>query len=249
MNSVILLEDGKYFFGNSFGYSAKNSNDKNYTIGEVVFNTASTGYQETLTDPSYYNQIVVETTAHVGNTGINFTDNESRKVWVKGFVVRELSEIPSNWQSKKSLDTYLKQQKVMGISDVDTRALTIYIRNKGVMRGGIFQLDDSKSFNNKKQELLKYIKKSPKMKGQNLSNYVTTEHTKTVGHGKTIVALDLGVKQNSINILKNSGAKVVTLSANNLTVTDILKYKPNGVFYSNGPGDPASAILEVSILK
>ena len=245
MNSILLLENGKYFFGDSFGY-----NKLDNTIGEVVFNTATTGYQETLTDPSYYNQIVVETAAYIGNTGINFTDNESSKIWVKGFVVKNLSEISSNWQSKKSLNDYLKENKILGLKNVDTRALTIYIRDKGAMRGGIFRINDHNYLTSvEKKELLKKIRKSPKMEGQKLSKYVTIKKTKIIGKGKTIIALDLVIKKNSLQILKKSGAKVVVLSDKNLNINDILKHKPSGVFYSNGPGDPETAVLEVKVLK
>lgn len=228
--AVLVLEDGRTFHGVSFGAVGE-------TFGEMVFNTSMTGYQEILTDPSYAGQIVCMTYPLIGNYGVNEDDIESRRPWAEGFVVREASRIRSNWRSTQSLDDYLKEHDIVGIEHIDTRALVRHIRDKGAMRAAISSVDvDAES-------LLKKVLASPDMKNRELATAVTIEETfdypamdETRFH---VVAYDFGVKTNSLREFAKYGCKVTVVPAET-SAADVLALKPDGIFLSNGPGDPAS---------
>ncbi|WP_381800865.1 glutamine-hydrolyzing carbamoyl-phosphate synthase small subunit [Streptomyces niveus] len=240
--AVLVLEDGRSFRGRAYGAVGE-------TFGEAVFSTGMTGYQETLTDPSYHRQVVVMTAPHIGNTGINDEDDESGRIWVAGYVVRDPARIPSNWRSRRSLDEELLRQGVVGISGVDTRALTRHLRERGAMRVGIFSgdalaggaLDDDTT-------LTARVKEAPLMKGANLSAEVATTETyvvPAVGTKRfTVAALDLGIKGMTPRRMAERGIEVHVLPAT-ATVEDVYAVGPDGVFLSNGPGDPATADLTV----
>ncbi|QHY94456.1 Carbamoyl-phosphate synthase small chain [Streptomyces sp. S4.7] len=240
--AVLVLEDGRSFRGRAYGAVGE-------TFGEAVFSTGMTGYQETLTDPSYHRQVVVMTAPHIGNTGINDEDDESGRIWVAGYVVRDPARIPSNWRSRRSLDEELLRQGVVGISGVDTRALTRHLRERGAMRVGIFSgdalaggvLDDDTT-------LTARVKEAPLMKGANLSAEVATTETyvvPAVGTKRfTVAALDLGIKGMTPQRMAERGIEVHVLPAT-ATVEDVYAVGPDGVFLSNGPGDPATADLTV----
>lgn len=239
MKAVIVLEDGSFFEGKGFGSSGE-------SLGEFVFNTSMSGYQEILTDPSYRGQIVTMTYPLIGNYGVNSEDVESARPWVEGFVVKELSTIYSNWRAEFSLDEYLKKNKIVGIQGVDTRAITRRLRIEGAMRGII----STKEFDKKK--LLEKVHASPKMEGRDLAKEVTCQKAyQWNDEGEFhVVAVDFGAKLNILRMLANSGCKVTVVPA--LTKADeILKYNPDGLFLSNGPGDPAAvkyAITELRLL-
>jgi len=240
--ALLVLVDGTTFRGWSFGAPGT-------TIGEVVFNTGITGYQEVLTDPSYCGQIVLFTYPELGNTGINPEDEESERPQVRGAIARNICSRPSNWRSTQSLPDYLKQYNIPAIYGIDTRALTRKIREFGAMNGGISTeiLDPS--------ELLAKVKAAPSMAGLNLVKNVTTqkiyewsEPTNPVWEFKpvektdesfTVVALDFGVKKNILRRLASYGCRVIVVPANT-SAEEILKYNPDGIFLSNGPGDPAA---------
>ncbi|MFH8619750.1 glutamine-hydrolyzing carbamoyl-phosphate synthase small subunit [Streptomyces sp. NPDC017979] len=235
--AVLVLEDGRIFRGRSYGAVGE-------TFGEAVFNTGMTGYQETLTDPSYHRQVVVMTAPHVGNTGVNDEDDESRRIWVAGYVVRDPARIPSNWRARRTLDSELTAQDVVGISGVDTRALTRHLRERGAMRVGIFSgaaLADEET-------LLARVRQSPQMKGADLSAEVATEQTYVVpaiGEKRfTVAAVDLGIKGMTPHLMAERGIEVHVLPAT-ATVEEVYAVQPDGVFLSNGPGDPATADLTV----
>ncbi len=238
----LVLEDGRVFVGEHFG--AKGS-----AFGEAVFATGMTGYQETLTDPSYYKQIVIQTAPHIGNTGFNDEDNESSKIWVAGYVVRDPSRIDSNWRSKRTLEIELIAQKIVGISQVDTRALTRHLRDIGAMRSGIFS-DEQVSKSD--QELVELVKGSSQMKGANLTEDVSTKTAfvyPAEGEKKfQIAALDLGMKTNILNHLAKRGVETHVLPASS-EASEVLKVGKDGVFLSNGPGDPATATHLVGVTK
>jgi carbamoyl-phosphate synthase small subunit len=233
------LEDGRTFRGVSFGARGE-------TFGEAVFSTGMSGYQETLTDPSYHRQVVVATAPHIGNTGWNDEDNESRRIWVAGYVVRDLSRMRSNWRSNRCLDDVLRSQGVVGIAEVDTRALTRHLRERGAMRVGIStqELDPAK--------LLEKVLAQPKMKGANLIPDVTITQPVTVaaqGERKfSVAAIDLGVKDNSPASMAERGMEVRVLPADT-TFVQLQELQPDGVFFSNGPGDPDTADAQVALLK
>ncbi|WP_406264968.1 glutamine-hydrolyzing carbamoyl-phosphate synthase small subunit [Streptomyces sp. NBC_00191] len=235
--AVLVLEDGRTFRGRAYGAVGE-------TFGEAVFNTGMTGYQETLTDPSYHRQVVVMTAPHVGNTGVNDEDDESGRIWVAGYVVRDPARVPSNWRSRRSLDDELVAQGVVGISGIDTRALTRHLRERGAMRVGIFSgaavMDNA--------TLLGKVQASPQMKGANLSAEVATDETYVVpatGTKKfTVAAIDLGIKGMTPQLMAERGIEVHVLPAT-ATVEDVYAVNPDGVFLSNGPGDPATADLTV----
>jgi carbamoyl-phosphate synthase small subunit len=235
--AVLVLEDGRTFRGRAYGAVGE-------TFGEAVFNTGMTGYQETLTDPSYHRQVVVMTAPHVGNTGVNDEDDESRKIWVAGYVVRDPARIPSNWRSRRTLDDELESQGVVGISGIDTRALTRHLRERGAMRVGIFSgealADDA--------TLLARVQQAPEMKGADLSAEVATTEAYVVpaiGTKKfTVAALDLGIKGMTPHRMAERGIEVHVLPAT-ATADDVYAVNPDGVFLSNGPGDPATADLTV----
>jgi carbamoyl-phosphate synthase small subunit len=238
--AYFVLDDGRIFEGNSWGATGK-------TFGEAVFQTGMTGYQETLTDPSYHRQVVVMTAPHIGNTGINLEDNESKKFWVSGFVVRNPSTLHSNWRSTGDLESELKKQSIVGISGVDTRAITRHLRDRGAMRVGIFSDTDLT-----REEMVVEVRKQSQMAGSNLSEDVSTEkayRVPAVGQKKfTVVALDLGIKAATPRNMSERGIEVHVLPYNS-TLEDIVKYKPDGVFLSNGPGDPATMVETVALVR
>ncbi|MEV6239400.1 glutamine-hydrolyzing carbamoyl-phosphate synthase small subunit [Lentzea sp. NPDC051838] len=231
-NAALVLEDGRVFRGEAYGATG-------VSLGEVVFSTAMTGYQETLTDPSYHRQIVVQTAPQIGNTGWNDEDDESSKIWVAGYVVRDPARTPSNWRSKRGLDEELAKQGVVGISGLDTRTLTRHIREQGAMRAGVFsgsELTDDAS-------MVEQVKASAQMVGANLAVDVTTANpyvVEAIGEKKfTVAALDLGIKSNTPRMMAARGIEVHVLPLTS-SFEDILKVSPDGLFLSNGPGDPAT---------
>lgn len=239
--AVLVLEDGRMFRGRAYGAVG-------VTFGEAVFSTGMTGYQETLTDPSYHRQVVVMTAPHVGNTGVNDEDPESKRIWVSGYVVRDPARVPSNWRSRRSLDDELRAQGVVGISGIDTRALTRHLRERGAMRVGIF------SGNALPDEgvMLTEVREAPEMKGANLSAEVATKETYVVpaiGTKKfTVAAVDLGIKGMTPHRMAERGIEVHVLPAT-ATAEDVYAVNPDGVFFSNGPGDPATADHPVSVMR
>jgi len=235
--AILMLEDGTTFSGKSFGAIGK-------TLGEVCFNTGITGYQEILTDPSYAKQIVTMTAPHIGNYGVNSEDIESSKVQASGFVIKEESIVPSNWRSQVSIGDYLQNENIVGIKNIDTRSLTIHLRNHGAMNGII----SSESINDGllRKELIEH----PSMTGQDLARVVSTrEMYKFSEQGKYKVAvLDFGVKRNILKILKNLDCQVSVFPANT-SLKEILGISPDGVFLSNGPGDPAAVSYAITTVK
>ncbi|MFI1095741.1 glutamine-hydrolyzing carbamoyl-phosphate synthase small subunit [Streptomyces sp. NPDC020917] len=235
--AVLVLEDGRTFRGRAYGAVGE-------TFGEAVFSTGMTGYQETLTDPSYHRQVVVMTAPHVGNTGVNDEDPESSRIWVSGYVVRDPARVPSNWRSRRSLDDELAAQGVVGISGIDTRALTRHLRERGAMRVGIFSgnalADDG--------TLLARVRQAPEMTGADLSADVATAQpyvVPAIGTRRfTVAALDLGIKGMTPHRMAERGIEVHVLPAT-AGVEDVYAVDPDGVFLSNGPGDPATADLTV----
>jgi len=227
--TILVLEDGRTFHGASFGAAGE-------TFGEMVFNTSMTGYQEILTDPSYAGQIVCMTYPLIGNYGVNESDVESRRPWVEGFVVREASRIRSNWRATKSLDEYLSENNIVGIEHVDTRALVRHIRDKGAMRAGISSVESNPD------ALSERVLASPSMKNRELATTVTVDERFDYPAGDAkfhIVAYDFGVKTNSLREFAKFGCRITVVPAET-PAQDVLDLKPDGVFLSNGPGDPAS---------
>jgi carbamoyl-phosphate synthase small subunit len=237
--AILVLEDGRTFRGETFGAQGE-------TFGEAVFSTAMTGYQETLTDPSYRRQVVVMTAPHVGNTGINDEDGESGRIWVSGYVVRDPARLPSSWRSSRSLEDELRAQGVVGIRGVDTRALTRHLRERGAMRVGISSTESDPS------ALRGRVLESARMEGADLTAEVSTEQpyvVPAVGAKRfTVVALDLGIKAMTPRMLAERGVEVHVLPAAS-TLDDVLGVQPDGVFFSNGPGDPATATHAVALLR
>ncbi len=235
--AILMLEDGTTFSGKSFGAIGK-------TLGEVCFNTGITGYQEILTDPSYSKQIVTMTAPHIGNYGVNSEDIESSKIQASGFVIKEESIVPSNWRSQVSIGNYLQNENIVGIKNIDTRSLTIHLRNHGAMNGII----SSEIIDNGllRKELIDY----PSMAGQDLAKVVSTrEMYKFSEQGKYKVAvLDFGVKRNILKILKNLDCQVFVFPANTSS-KEILGISPDGIFLSNGPGDPAAVSYAITTVK
>lgn len=249
---VLVLEDGTFYEGIGFGIEGLQT-------GELVFNTSMTGYQEILTDPSYYKQIVTMTVPHVGNTGINQEDMESSKVWVSGFVVRSLSPVVSNWRNRGDLDSYLKAQGVIGLSEVHTRTLVRHIREKGVMRAVIAHGADA----NDPQALVEVARQSLDMSGANLVDDVTTpeaynwaQASDEQWYGKQkqadalplIVAYDYGIKHNILKMMADRGLRVMVVPAS-MPAEDVLAHNPSGIFLSNGPGDPAAVTYAVDNIR
>jgi carbamoyl-phosphate synthase small subunit len=238
----LVLDDGLIFEGKSWAKTGE-------TFGEAVFSTGMTGYQETLTDPSYHKQVVVMTAPHIGNTGINEVDKESRKIWVSGFVVRNPSPIASNWRSKKSLEQELIDSDVVGIQGIDTRALTRHLRNRGAMRVGIFS--DTKLT---REEMVVKVRKVSPMSGAYLANDVTTQHSYIVSPPEgvpnrfKVAAIDLGIKGATSKAMANLGMQVHVLPLNT-TFEAIKRMYPDGVFLSNGPGDPAAMTDIVELVR
>ncbi|RMG02721.1 MAG: carbamoyl-phosphate synthase small subunit [Acidobacteria bacterium] len=237
--AILVLEDGRTFRGRSFGAEGE-------AFGEIVFNTSMTGYQEILTDPSYAGQIVCMTYPLIGNYGVNSQDVESRRPWVEGFVVREVSRFVSHWRATETLDSYLKRYNIIGIEHIDTRALVRHIRDKGAMRAAISTIDTDEF------SLLEKVKNSPEMLNRELASSVTTnEIYEFPAEGNErfhVVAIDFGVKTNSLRELAKRGCKVTVVPANT-SVEMILALNPDGIFLSNGPGDPASMKKTVEEIK
>lgn len=238
--AILLLEDGRSFKGESFGYNGE-------TIGEICFNTGMTGYQEILTDPSYFKQIVNMTMPHIGNYGINEDDIESNSIKVAGFVVKEETASPSNWRSNGSIGEYLKKQKIVGIKNIDTRSLTIHIRNNGAMNAIISSKDlDIRSLNKK-------LSCHPPMAGMDLVKEITIKKAykwnkeKHLGIYK-VAAIDFGIKYNILKILENQGCKINVFPAST-NIKNIMDYNPDGIFLSNGPGDPAAVDYGIELVK
>ena len=241
-SAVLVLEDGTRFTGRAYGAVGT-------TLGEVVFATGMTGYQETLTDPSYAGQIVLQTAPHIGNTGMNREDDESARIWVAGYIVRDPARRVSNWRAEESLDDVLVRDGIVGISGIDTRALTRRIRDTGSMRGGIFSGPDAEL---DAEEQLRRVTEAPQMAGQNLSAEVSvSEPTVIPAEGERIgnlAVLDLGVKQSTLDNLARLGFDVHVLPQS-ASFADIQAVDPVGVFYSNGPGDPSASDSQVAVLR
>jgi carbamoyl-phosphate synthase small subunit len=239
VTAVLVLEDGRTFHGEAYGAEGE-------TFGEAVFNTGMTGYQETLTDPSYHRQVVVMTAPHIGNTGVNDEDPESRRIWVAGYVVRDPARRASSWRSRRSLDEELREQGVVGISGVDTRALTRHLRERGAMRVGI------SSTGTDPEELLERVRASAQMAGSDLAAEVTSVTPYVVApKGQrlfTVAALDLGIKGMTPALMAERGIEVHVLPAT-ASLEDVLEVQPDGLFFSNGPGDPAATTQQVELLQ
>jgi len=237
--ALLVLEDGRHFVGESFGAEGE-------TFGEAVFATAMTGYQETLTDPSYRGQVVIATAPHIGNTGWNDEDDESRQIWVAGYVVRDLSRVSSNWRSRRDLGAELATQGVVGITGVDTRALTRHLREQGSMRVGISTLETDP------ETLRAKVLQQPGMAGRDLVGDVTlgaAEVVPAAGEKKfTVAAVDLGIKSRTPYRMAERGMEVHVLPAT-VTYDEIAALGVDGVFFSNGPGDPATADAAVALLQ
>jgi carbamoyl-phosphate synthase small subunit len=258
--ALLALEDGSTWRGTALGAIGERA-------GEVIFNTAMTGYQEVLTDPSYYGQIVVMTAPHIGNTGVNLEDEESAKPWLSGFVVRAASPRVSNWRASAALDEYLRDHGVVGITGVDTRALVRHIREAGALRGVICSADPDP------QRLIDAARAAPSMEGLDLVPYVTCAEPYhwvagtgdwelgTGGGGKEqnsqspipnpqyhVVAYDFGIKRNILRLLAERGCRVTVVPANT-PAAEALALKPDGVFLSNGPGDPAAVTYGVKAVR
>jgi carbamoyl-phosphate synthase small subunit len=238
--AFLVLDDGRVFEGKSWAATGR-------TFGEAVFQTGMTGYQETLTDPSYHRQVVVMTAPHIGNTGVNTLDNESRKIWVSGFVVRNPSTITSNWRSEKDLEAELIEQSIVGIQGIDTRALTRHLRDRGAMRVGIFS-----DVELTREEMVIEVRKTEAMSGAYLSEDVSTAQTYVVpaiGKKKfTVAAIDLGIKGATPRALAARGVEVHVLPFS-ATYAEIQAVKPDGVFLSNGPGDPSTMNDVVELVR
>jgi carbamoyl-phosphate synthase small subunit len=241
--AVLVLEDGSLFRGEAIGAEGQ-------TVGEVVFNTAMTGYQEILTDPSYSQQIVTLTYPHIGNTGINAEDEESTQIHAAGLVIKDLPLLASNWRSEASLDAYLQRNNIVAIADIDTRRLTRILREKGAQNGCIMAGDSIDE-----DQALKLAKDFPGLKGMDLAKAVTTEKTYGWSQGSWslqeglpedesdealkfhVVAYDYGVKRNILRMLTDRGCRITVVPAQT-SADEVLGLKPDGVFLSNGPGDP-----------
>ncbi len=237
--ALLVLEDGRAFRGESFGAEGE-------TFGEAVFSTGMSGYQETLTDPSYHRQVVVMTAPHVGNTGMNDEDPESARIWVAGYVVRDPARVPSSWRSTRTLDDALREQGVVGISGVDTRALTRHLRERGAMRVGISTTETDPD------ALRARVLEAQEMTGLELADQVTTDQpyvVSAVGPKRfTVAALDLGIKANTPRMMADRGIEVHVLPATS-TIEDVLAVGADGLFFSNGPGDPAATTDQVALLE
>jgi carbamoyl-phosphate synthase small subunit len=238
-DAMLVLEDGRTFRGEVYGAEGE-------TFGEAVFATGMTGYQETLTDPSYHRQVVVMTAPHVGNTGMNDDDAESTRIWVAGYVVRDPARIPSSWRARRSLDSALRDQGVVGISGIDTRALTRHLRERGAMRVGISSTESDP------EALLGRVRSSGEMTGADLSAEVSTGEAyvvPAVGDPRfRVAALDLGIKASTPRMMSQRGVETHVLPAT-ATLDDVRAVSPDGLFFSNGPGDPAATIAQVELLK
>ena len=250
--ALLVLEDGTVFRGTAIGAEG-------ISVGEVVFNTSMTGYQEILTDPSYAEQIITLTYPHIGNTGTNSEDEEANKIWAKGLVIRDLPLLASNFRNEQSLDEYLRQRNILGIADIDTRKLTRILGDKGAQNGCIIagDIDEEKA--------LEAAKSFPGLKGMDLAkvvttaeNYQWTESSWTLGSGfKTlseedtkfhVVAYDFGVKRNILRMLVDRGCKLTVVPAKT-SAADVLALHPDGIFLSNGPGDPEPCTYAIEAIQ
>ncbi|MFG6277867.1 glutamine-hydrolyzing carbamoyl-phosphate synthase small subunit [Microbacterium sp. 5K110] len=240
--AVLVLEDGTRYPGRAYGARGE-------TFGEVVFATGMTGYQETLTDPSYAGQIVLQTAPHIGNTGVNAQDPESRRIWVAGYVVRDPSRVVSNWRADRSLDDALVEDGIVGISGLDTRAVTRRIRSSGSMRGGVFS---GEAAGLDPDEQLRRVLAAPGMAGRNLSAEVSVTEVEvtpaTAERVGNLAVLDLGVKQSTIDNLAARGFDVHVFPQS-ATIEEIRAIEPVAAFYSNGPGDPSASDQHVELLR
>jgi carbamoyl-phosphate synthase small subunit len=237
--ALLVLEDGRTFHGSAFGAVGE-------TFGEAVFATAMSGYQETLTDPSYHKQVVVATAPHIGNTGWNDEDDESAQIWVAGYVIRDAARIPSNWRSRRTLAAELEAQGVVGMCDVDTRALTRHLRERGAMRVGVSSVETDPA------ALLERVRNAPEMSGAHLADEVSTDRPYVVsadGEARfRVVAVDLGIKAMTPRRMAERGIEVHVVPATS-TFAEISALEPDGVFFSNGPGDPAATEDAVEVLR
>ncbi len=243
--ALLVLEDGRTLRGSSYGAVGQ-------TVGEAVFSTGMTGYQETLTDPSYHRQVIVMTAPHIGNTGVNGEDDESTRIWAAGYVVRDPALRASSWRATRELEDELTDQGVVGVCEVDTRALTRHLRERGSMRVGLFS---GAAAGRPLEELLETVRTSPEMTGAALAAEVTASAAyavPAVGDTRfTVAALDLGIKSMTPRLMAERGIEVHVLPATS-TIDDVLavgEHGPDGVFFSNGPGDPATAEHEVGLLR
>jgi carbamoyl-phosphate synthase small subunit len=238
-SAILVLEDGRTFAGEAYGATGE-------TFGEAVFATGMTGYQETLTDPSYHRQVVVQTAPHIGNTGVNDEDAESRRIWVAGYVVRDPARRPSNWRARRSLDDELLANGIVGISGIDTRALTRHLRERGAMRCGVSSIDADP------QALLRKVIDSPQMAGADLSAQVTTAEPYRVDalgeHRFTVAALDYGIKAMTPYRMAERGITTHVLPSTS-SAADVLATGADAVFLANGPGDPATADAAVETVR
>jgi len=233
MKGKLILENGIIFEGNTFGYLKE-------SVGEVVFNTGMSGYEEILTDPSYYGQIVTMTYPLIGNYGINLDDVESKSPKVKGFIIREKCDYPNNFRCEMNLEGYFKQNKIMGLEGIDTRALTKILRNKGTMKGIITTKNLSQS--EIKQKLSAFNNTDAVMK-------VTTKDKYTIeGTGKHVAIMDFGIKENILRCFIQRNCKITIFPADTLS-KEILKVNPDLIFLSNGPGDPEDLEEVIKVLK
>ncbi|MGO1561506.1 Carbamoyl-phosphate synthase small chain [Actinomycetales bacterium JB111] len=248
--ALLVLEDGTVYSGYAYAATGR-------TLGEAVFSTGMTGYQETLTDPSYHRQIVVATAPHIGNTGVNDEDDESSKVWVAGYVIRDAARRTSSWRATGGLEERLAAEDVVGICGIDTRALTRRLREQGVMRAGIFSgsaLPAGAADRHPQaiEVLVDLVRTSPLMAGQDLAGEVSTPERYTIEptgeQVAEIVAVDLGIKTRTPAQLAERGVRVHVVPRDT-TLGAILSLNPDGVFFSNGPGDPATAEHEVEVLR
>ncbi|MEN1973988.1 glutamine-hydrolyzing carbamoyl-phosphate synthase small subunit [Cellulomonas olei] len=254
-DALLVLEDGRTFAGEAYGATGR-------TGGEIVFNTGMTGYQETLTDPSYHRQIVVMTAPHIGNTGVNDEDPESGRIWVSGYVVRDPARRASSWRADRTLDEELAAQGVVGISGIDTRALTRHLRERGVMRAAILSGDallDEQGRPLPTEQVVAQVQALPAMSGADLAGEVSTDAAYVVPAlgpdgaplaepVARVAAVDLGIKAMTPHRMAERGIEVHVLPAQS-TIDDVLATAPDGVFFSNGPGDPGAATHEVELLR
>jgi len=241
-SAFLVLDDGAIFEGESWAATGE-------TFGEAVFSTGMTGYQETLTDPSYHKQVVIMTAPHIGNTGMNQTDEESKQIWVSGFVVRNPSPRVSNWRSEKSLEDSLIDAGVVGISGVDTRAITRHLRDRGAMRVGIFSGE-----NLSREEMVIRVRKSPQMSGAFLAEDVSTPTKYVVAPSAgiekrfTVAAIDLGIKSATPREMAARGIEVHVFPLT-ATIEELSAINPDGIFLSNGPGDPATMTEVITTVR
>ena len=239
-SAYLVLDDGRIFEGSSWAGTGK-------TFGEAVFQTGMTGYQETLTDPSYHKQVVIMTAPHIGNTGVNDFDNESARIWVAGFVVRNPSSVTSNWRAQNDLEAELISQGIIGIQGVDTRAITRHLRDRGAMRVGIFS-----GLELSREEMVVEVRKAESMAGAFLVRDVSTPKTIVIpanGRKKfTVAALDLGIKGATPRALAERGVEVHIMPFDS-SVIEIMAINPDGVFLSNGPGDPSTMTDVIEVVR